>query len=199
MKCGLQILLLSFSITCVHLPAAAEEQIVLRGAIEKQNGPVFVLKTHYGAQAKFTLGVSSQLVAVEPGSFEIIKPGTMLRAVESASGSRGLLELQVLSQAVQEAVQSRSGGLLWSDSSNIGIVSDVSSSADGYRISIKDGSHERSILAPTRTPVVMFDHGKTADVNVGTAVVAADGKKTPEGLVEIDLLIYGRDGAVPNL
>jgi hypothetical protein len=193
MKAAIRIAMLALTTAGINFPAAAEK-IAMQGAIEKLEGPVFVIRTRYGAPAKFTLGPSPHLIAVEKSSRERIKPGTIVEIVRNPNARNSIVELQIFSETSHELMKD-----VLDNRKDAGLVRDVTPSGDQYRLSLGDGAADKQIVVPIETPIVAFVPGEAGDVKVGSAVVGADGKKIQDGLVQIDLLVYGRDGAVPKL
>lgn len=171
----------------------AGQGIVLRGVIERLDGPIFVMKTRYNAPSKFILSPSPHVIAAERLSIEGIKPGAIVRVVRRP-GTNSIAELHVFSEMSQRLAQD-----ILDPGETVGVERDLTSSSDGYRISINGSAGEEQILVPGQTSVIAYVPGEVGELKAGAAVIAADGKKMPDGLVEIDLIVYGRDGAVPKL
>lgn len=193
-RLALQVALFALTMCCGSSAIAAEQAIVLRGVIEKLDGPVVSIKTQYGAPAKFMLGPSPHVIAAEKLPKEAIKPGAIVHIVRSPTGTKPIVEVQVFSENSDQLLRD-----ILDPGSASGLVRELTASNDGYRISTIQGAEEKQVIVPTETPVVAYVSAEAEGMKVGAAVLAANGKKMPDGLVQMGLLVYGRDGAVPNL
>jgi hypothetical protein len=83
----------SFSI-CTALPAMTQETVRIRGAVERIDGPVYVVKNRDGAEVKLTLTDNPLFVAIVPSKMADIKPGMFV-------GSAGMMQPDGTQKAIE--------------------------------------------------------------------------------------------------
>ena len=76
---------LSLAVVCAALPASAQETVRVRGTIERIEGPVYVVKTRDGSEARLTVTDNPLYVVIVPATMADIKPGMYV-------GSAGMME-----------------------------------------------------------------------------------------------------------
>jgi uncharacterized protein GlcG (DUF336 family) len=77
---------LSLVLTCIALPASAQETVRIRGTIESVDGPVYVVKNRDGAEVKLTVTDNPLFVAIVKSTMADIKPGMFV-------GSTGMISI----------------------------------------------------------------------------------------------------------
>jgi hypothetical protein len=182
--------LLIFAPVLVVSLARAQEPIRVRGTIERIEGPLFVLKTRYGAEVKLTLAENPECVAVVKSTVADIKPGMLVGTTGKLQpdGSRSVAELHVFSDVK---------GII--GEGNSAIVEQVRANGEEHEITTKENDLEKKIIISTKLPVTTFVEGARTELKLGVAVFVGDAKKQPEGLLQASHIVYGRDGLTPPL
>jgi hypothetical protein len=170
--------------------ARAQEPIQIRGTVERIEGPLFVLKTRYGAEVKLTLADNAECVAVVKSTIADLKSGMFVGTMGKLQpdGSRSVVELHVFSDVKRMIGEG-----------NTAIVEQVRTSGEGYEVTTKEKGLEKKIVISTSLPVTTFVEGARTELKPGVAVFVGDAKKQPEGLLQASHIVYGRDGLTPPL
>ena len=80
-----------------------------------------------------------------------------------------------------------------------GSVEQLAAVADGHTLTIKTKQGEKKLLISNSTAVIAFMPGDMSELKPGTALAVVDAKRVPEGLLQANIIIYGRDGIAPPL
>ena len=79
---------------CTALPALAQDTVRIRGAVERIDGPVYVVKNRDGAEVKLTLTDNPLFVAIVPSKMADVKPGMFV-------GSAGTMQYDGTQKAIE--------------------------------------------------------------------------------------------------
>ena len=194
-------LLASLALAVFGVTAFAQEAIWVRGTVERMEQSKLFLKTKYGAPVRLVAGDSPQLIAAVKSSIAEIRPGMFVRAFEKprSPDNRQIAELQIFPDFMQRADSlyhldqpSRNGVAT-------GSVEQITAAADGQTLTVKDKQGEKKLLISDSTAVIAFVPGDMSELKPGTALSVVDAKRLPEGLLQANIIIYGRDGIAPPL
>lgn len=84
----------SFICIGMVLPASAQETVRIRGAVERVDGPVYVVKNRDGAEPKLTLTDNPLFVVIVPSTMADIKQGMFV-------GSAGMMQPDGVQKAIE--------------------------------------------------------------------------------------------------
>lgn len=194
-------LLASIGLAVIGATAFAQEAIWVRGTVDRIEQSKLFLKTKYGAPVRLVAGDSPQLIAAVKSSAAEIKPGMFVRAVEKRNSPeiRQIVELHIFPDFMQRAEslyhldQAPKSGVA------SGSVERVTAVAEGNTLTIKDKQGEKKLLISDSTAIIAFVPGDMSELKPGTAMSVVDAKRLPEGLLQANIIIYGRDGIAPPL
>lgn len=193
---------LSLALTCIALPASAQETVRIRGTIESVEGPTFVIKNRDGAEIKLTLADNPKIVATVPAVMADIKPGLFIGSAGTMQpdGTQKATEVHIFPEAMRGAGE---GHYDWdlqpqNKMTNANIEQSVTG-VDGQMLSVKYKGGEKKLLVTPQTIVVRFVGGDSGDLKPGTKVFVPGGKKQADGTVQSPVIIYGKDGLTPPM
>jgi hypothetical protein len=191
---------LSFAVICAALPASAQETVRVRGTIERIEGPVYVVKTRDGSEAKLTVTDNPLYVVIVPATMADIKPGMYV-------GSAGMMEADGTQKAIEvhifpESMRGTGDGhydwdLMPKSKMTNGNVEQAVTGVDGPVLSVKYKDGEKKLVVTSQTVVVTYQTGKKEEIQPGTRIFVAAAKKQPDGTLQTPRITYGRNGAGP--
>ena len=190
----------SFALACFALPASAQDTVRVRGTIERIDGPVFVVKTRDGSEAKLTVTDNPLFVAIVPSTMADIKQGMFV-------GSAGMMQADGVQKAIEvhifpESMRGTGKGhydwdLLPKSKMTNANVEQAVTGVDGQTLSVKYKDGEKKLLVTPETVVVTYEMGKKEEVQPGTKIFVSAAKKQPDGTVQTPRITYGRNGQGP--
>jgi hypothetical protein len=192
----------SFAMTCIALPASAQETVRIRGTIEKVDGPVYVVKNRDGAELKLTVSDPGLYVAIVKSTMADIKPGMFVGAtgVTQPDGSQKAIEVHIFPESMRGTGE---GHYDWdlkpgTKMTNANIEQTVAG-VDGPVLSVKYKDGEKKVLVTPETAVVTYVVGDKNDLKPGTKIFVGAGKKQADGTVQTPRVTYGKDGLTPPM
>lgn len=190
----------SFICIGMVLPASAQENVRIRGTVERIDGPVYVVKNRDGAELKLTLTDNPLFVVIVPSTMADIKQGMFV-------GSAGMMQPDGVQKAIEvhifpESMRGTGEGhydwdLLPRSKMTNANVEQAVTSVDGKTLSVKYKDGEKKLLVTPETVVVTYEMGKKEEVQPGTRIFVAAAKKQPDGTVQAPRITYGRNGQAP--
>ena len=90
-------------VVALAAPAAAQESVRVRGAIERVEGDLYVIKTRAGAEVKVKLPDNVMVVALTKASLADIKQGSYVgvAGMPQPDGSQKALEVHIFPEAMR--------------------------------------------------------------------------------------------------
>lgn len=192
----------SFICIGMVLPASAQETVRIRGAVERIDGPVYVVKNRDGAELKLTLTDNPLFVAIVPSTMADIKQGMFV-------GSAGMMQPDGVQKAIEVHIFPESmrgtgeGHYDWdlkpkSKMTNANVEQTVAG-VDGQMLSVKYKGGEKKILVTPDTAIVTYATGDKSDLKPGTKIFIAAAKKQSDGTLQTPRITYGKDGLTPPM
>jgi hypothetical protein len=192
----------SFALICMALPASAQENVRIRGIIERVEGPVYVVKSRDGAELKLTVTDNPLFVAIVKSTMADIKPGMFVGStgVSQPDGSQKAIEVHIFPESMRGTGE---GHYDWdlkpqTKMTNANVEQTVAG-VDGPILSVKYKDGEKKLLVTPETAVVTYVAGNKDDLKPGTRIFVAAAKKQPDGTVQTPRITYGKDGLVPPM
>ena len=192
----------SFALICMALPASAQENVRIRGTIERVEGPVYVVKNRDGAELKLTVTDNPLFVAIVKSTMADIKPGIFVGStgVSQPDGSQKAIEVHIFPESMRGTGE---GHYDWdlkpqTKMTNANVEQTVAG-VDGPILSVKYKDGEKKLLVTPETAVVTYVAGNKDDLKPGTRIFVAAAKKQPDGTVQTPRITYGKDGLVPPM
>ena len=194
-------LLALLGLLVVGVTAFAQEPIWVRGTVQRIEQPNLFIKTKFGAPVRLVAGDSPQLIAAGKSSIAEIRPGMFVRAVDKPHSpeTRQVAVLHVFPDFMQRADSLYHLDQASKNGVTTGSVEQMTAAADGHTLTIKDKQGEKKLLISASTAVIAFVPGDMSELKPGTALAVIDAKRLPEGLLQANIIIYGRDGIAPPL
>jgi hypothetical protein len=191
---------LSFALTCMAVPASAQETVRIRGTIERIEGPVFVVKNRDGAELKLTVTDNPLFVAIAPSTMADIKPGMFVGSagMMQPDGTQKAIEVHIFPESMRGTGE---GHYDWDLKPNTKMtnanVEQTVAGVDGQILSVKYKDGEKKLLVTPETVVVTYVPGNRDELKPGTKIFVAAAKKQPDGSLQTPRITYGRNGAGP--
>jgi hypothetical protein len=193
---------LSFASICIALPASAQENVRIRGTIERIEGPVYVVKNRDGAELKLTMTDNPLFVAIVKSTMADIKPGMFVGStgMSQPDGSQKAIEVHIFPESMRGTGE---GHYDWdlkpqTKMTNANVEQTVAG-VDGQMLSVKYKDGEKKLLVTPETAVVTYVTGNKDDLKPGTKIFIAAAKKQPDGTVQTPRITYGKDGLMPPM
>src|SRR5690349_21500916 len=136
------------------VPAAAQNTVRVRGAIERVEGDLYVIKTRAGAEEKVKLPDNVMVVALTKASLADIKQGSYVgvAGMPQADGSQKALEVHIFPEAMRGVGEGhRPWDLQPSSTMTNGAVDQSSASTDGQVLTLKYKDGEKKIVVTPET------------------------------------------------
>jgi hypothetical protein len=190
----------SFALICMVLPASAQENVRIRGTIERIEGPVYVVKNRDGAELKLTMTDNPLFVAIAPSAMADIKPGMFIGSagMMQPDGTQKAIEVHIFPESMRGTGEGHYDWDLKPQSKMTnGNVEQSVAAVDGPVLSVKYKDGEKKLLVTPETVVVTYVPGNKDELKPGTKIFVAAAKKQPDGTLQTPRITYGRNGAGP--
>jgi hypothetical protein len=190
----------SFALICMALPASAQENVRIRGTIERVEGPVYVVKNRDGAELKLTVTDNPLFVAIAPSAMADIKPGMFIGSagMMQPDGTQKAIEVHIFPESMRGTGEGHYDWDLKPQSKMTnGNVEQSVAAVDGPVLSVKYKDGEKKLLVTPETVVVTYVPGNKDELKPGTKIFVAAAKKQPDGTLQTPRITYGRNGAGP--
>src|SRR6185369_6504677 len=187
-------------VVALAAPAAAQESVRVRGAIERVEGDLYVIKTRAGAEVKVKLPDNVMVVALTKATLADIKQGSYVgvSGMPQPDGSQKALEVHIFPEAMRGAGEGhRPWDLQPSSTMTNGAVEQTSASADGQVLMLKYKDGEKKIIVSPSTPIVIYVSGDKGELKPGTPIFISAATKQPDGTLTTPRVNVGRGVAPP--
>jgi hypothetical protein len=191
-----------FVMTCLALPASAQEKLRIRGTIESVDGQFYIVKNRDGAEVKLTVIDPHLYVAIVKSSMADIKPGQFVGAtgMTQPDGSQKAIEVHIFPESMRGTGE---GHYDWDLKPNTKMtnanVEQTVAGVDGPVLSVKYKDGEKKILVTPETQVVTYVMGDKADLKPGIKIFVGAAKKGADGIWTTPRVTYGKDGLTPPM
>jgi hypothetical protein len=183
------------------LPAPAQQDTVrVRGTIERIEGPVFVVKTRDGSDAKLTVTDNPLFVAIVPAKMSDIKPGMFVGSagMMQEDGTQKAIEVHIFPEAMRGTGEGHyDWDLLPKSKMTNGNVEQAVTGVDGPVLSVKYRDGEKKLVVSPQTVVVTYEMGRREEIQPGTRIFVGAAKKQADGTLQTPRITYGRNGEGP--
>jgi hypothetical protein len=191
---------LSFILLCFAVPASAQETVRIRGTVERIEGPVYVVKNRDGSEVKLTVTDNPLYVVIVPATMADIKPGMFVGSagMMDADGTQKAIEVHIFPESMRGTGEGHyDWDLMPKSKMTNGNVEQAVTGVDGPVLSVKYKDGEKKLMVTPQTVVVTYAMGDKAEIQPGTKIFVAAGKKQADGTVQTPRITYGRNGAGP--
>jgi hypothetical protein len=182
--------------------ANAQDTVRVRGAIDRVEGPIYVVKSRDGAELKVSLADNGIVVAIVKASLSDIKPGLFVGStgMPQPDGSQKAIEVHIFPEAMRGTGEGHYPWDLQADSmmTNANVEESVTD-VDGQTLTLKYKSGEKKIVVTPQTAIVTYSPGDRNDLKPGTKIFIAAAKKQADGTLQAARINYGKDGLTPPM
>ena len=191
-----------FVMTCLALPASAQETLRIRGTVESVDGSVYVIKNRDGAEVKLTVTDPQLYVAIVKAAMADIKPGQFVGAtgVTQPDGSQKAIEVHIFPESMRGTGE---GHYDWDLRPNTKMtnanVEQTVGGVDGPVLTVKYKDGEKKVFVTPETQVVTYVIGDKADLKPGIKIFVGAAKKGADGTWQTPRVTYGKDGLTPPM
>jgi hypothetical protein len=198
---AIAIVLAALAVLGATIPASAQDTVRVRGAIERLEGPLFVVKTRDGSEVTLAVTETPLFVAIVKATVADIKPGQFVGStgMTQPDGSQKAIEVHIFPESMRGTGE---GHYDWdlkplSKMTNASVEQTVKG-VDGQELSVKYKGGEKKLLVTPDTVVVAYVMGSREDIQPGVRVIVA-AKKQPDGTLLTPRITYGKDGLTPPM
>ena len=187
-------------VLAVAVPAIAQDSVRVRGAIERVEGDLYVIKTRAGAEVKVKLPDNVMVVALTKASLADIKQGSYVgvAGMPQPDGSQKALEVHIFPEAMRGTGDGHRGwDLQPSSTMTNGAVEQTAASSEGQTLTLKYKDGEKKILVGTDTPIVTYAPGDKSELKAGAPIFISAATKLPDGTLTTPRVNVGRGVAPP--
>jgi hypothetical protein len=182
--------------------ANAQDTVRVRGAIDRVEGPIYVVKSRDGAELKVSLADNGIVVAIVKASLSDVKPGLFVGStgMPQPDGSQKAIEVHIFPEAMRGTGEGHYPWDLQADSTmtNANVEESVTG-VDGQTLTLKYKSGEKKIVVTPQTAIVTYSPGDRNDLKPGTKIFIAAAKKQADGTLQAARINYGKDGLTPPM
>ena len=180
--------------------AQAQDQVRVRGTIDRVEGGLYVVKARNGGEHRVRLADNVMVVSLTKASLADIKPGSYVgvSGMPQPDGSQKALEVHIFPEAMRGAGEGHRGwDLQPSSTMTNGAVDQTSATADGQVLTLKYKDGEKKIIVTPQTPIVLYVPGDKSELKPGAPIFISAAKKQPDGTLETPRVNVGRGVAPP--
>jgi Domain of unknown function (DUF5666) len=179
--------------------AAAQQNVRVRGTIERVDGPAFVLKAGEAGDVTVTLAEKAGVFGVTKGSLADIKPGAYIGvgAMPQADGSLRAIQVTIFAESQRGTGE---GHRPW-DRPNATMtnatVETTVAAVDGPTVTVKYRDGQQKIVVPPDATIRAYVASDRSELKPGAAIIVMNAVRKPDGTIEATRINVGRDGVVP--
>jgi len=184
------------------VPAAAQDTVRVRGAIERVEGDLYVIKTRAGAEVKVKLPDNVMVVALTKASLADIKQGSFVGAtgMPQPDGSQKAIEVHIFQEAMRGTGEGHYPWDLRADSTMTNAnVEQSDTSVDGQTLTLKYKNGEKKVIVTPETVVVTYNPSDKSELKPGAKIFIGAAKKQADGTLLAPRINYGKDGLTPPM
>jgi hypothetical protein len=173
----------------------------VRGAIERVDGDMLIVKSRSGEDVKLHMASDMSVVGIVKASLSDVKVGSFVGAttVPGPDGEPKAVEVHIFPESMRGTGEgSRPYDLKPNSSMTNATVAENVLANDGHTLMVKYKGGEKKVEVSPDTPVVSFVSGEKSELKAGAQVVAFM-KQLPDGSFETSRVNVGRDGLTPPM
>ena len=130
-----------------------------------------------------------------------IRPGLYIgvAALPQANGTLHALEVHIFDETMRGTAEGhRPWDLLPESTMTNAVVEAIVASVDGHSVMLRYKNGQKQILIPTGTTIVTYVPGSIAELKLGAIVFLPAATNQPDGMLEAQRVMVGRDVAPPQ-
>lgn len=181
-------------------PALAQNTVRIRGAVERVEGDVYVVKARSGDEHKVKLDDKAVIVALTKASLADIKQNSYVgvSGMPQPDGSQKALEVHIFPDAMRGSGEGhRPWDLQPSSTMTNGAVEQTAASADGQVLLLKYKDGDKKIIVTPGTPIVIYTAGDRSELKAGVPVFISAATRHADGTLSTARINVGRGVAPP--
>jgi len=181
--------------------ASAQEPVRIRGSIESLSEGVYAIRTRDAKLVKLRLARTASVAASIKSTLSDIRPGVYIgvAALPQADGTLSALEVHIFDETMRGTAEGhRAWDLLPQSTMTNAVVQEIATSVDGHSVMLRYKNGQQQILIPTGTTIVTYLPGSIAELKPGAIVFVPVAIKQPDGTLETQRVMVGRDVAPPQ-
>jgi hypothetical protein len=174
----------------------------VRGAIERVEGPTFVIKARDGTELKVALADNALIVAIVKASLSDIKPGSFVgvTGMPQPDGTQRAVEVHIFPESMRGTGEGHYPWDLQPQSTMTNAnVEQVVTGVDGQTLTVKYKDGEKKIIVPPGIPIVTYMPGDKSELKPGVKIFIAAARKQSDMTLLAPRINYGRDGLTPPM
>lgn len=197
-------LLIASTAIAFAVPAVAQqENMRVRGTVEKVEGATLMVKSRTGDDLKIAVtGEKPVYTALVEAELADIKPGSYI-GVTSLPQPDGTLKAVAIHFFPEAARGAAEGHRAWDQQPQSMMTNATVETAvtgiDGQVITVKYKDGDKKVLVPPQTAIVRMVPVDAADVKAGTKVIIFAATKGSDGGWATQRVTYGKDGLTPPM
>jgi hypothetical protein len=189
----------ALALLLIEPKASAQERI--RGTIESLSEGVYSIRTRDAKLVKLRLARTASVAASIKSTLSDIRPGVYIgvAALPQADGTLSALAVHIFDETMRGTVEGhRAWDLLPQSTMTNAVVQEISTAVDGHSVMLRYKNGQQQISIPTGTTIVTYLPGSIAELKPGAIVFVPVAIKQPDGTLETQRVMVGRDVAPPQ-
>jgi hypothetical protein len=195
----------SLGLIFLATPTLAQENVRLRGTLERIDGQTFIVKTRDGQEAKVNVTDKPLFVAIVKSTVADIKPGMFVGStgMPQADGTQHAIEVHIFPESMRGTGEGHYDWDLKPQSkmtnANVQSVDPTVGGLEGQTLTVKYKDGEKKLMITPETAVVTYVMGDRSDLKPGTRVFVGAAQKQADGTLLTPRITYGKDGLIPPM
>jgi hypothetical protein len=147
------------------------------------------------------LAPTASVAASIKSTLSDIRPGLYIgvAALPQANGTLHALEVHIFDETMRGTAEGhRPWDLLPESTMTNAVVEAIVASVDGHSVMLRYKNGQKQILIPTGTTIVTYVPGSIAELKLGAIVFIPAATNQPDGTLEAQRVMVGRDVAPPQ-
>jgi hypothetical protein len=195
----------SLGLIFLATPTLAQENVRLRGTLERVDGQTFIVKTRDGQEAKVNVTDKPLFVAIVKSTVADIKPGMFVGStgMPQADGTQHAIEVHIFPESMRGTGEGHYDWDLKPQSkmtnASVQSVDPTIGGLEGQTLTVKYKDGEKKLMITPETAVVTYVIGDRSDLKPGTRVFVGAAQKQADGTLLTPRITYGKDGLIPPM
>jgi hypothetical protein len=192
---------LAVALVAATASAQQPEMVRVRGAIEKIDGSLMIVKARDGATLTIKLADNVRVLGIVKISIADIKPGAYVgvSALPNPGGGLKALHVHQFLEAMRGVAEGHRGWDLGPQMTMTNAtVAEVAAVSGGQVLHLKYKDGEQKVLVGPDTPIVTYVPGDKSELKPGAQVIIFGAQKHPDGTLSAAAVSVGR-GITPPM
>jgi hypothetical protein len=183
--------------------ALAQQNIRVRGTIERVDGPTFVVRSGEAGEMKVSLAEKAGIFGVVKGTLADIKPGAFIGvgAVPQPDGSQRAIQVTIFAESQRGTGEGHRPWDRPNTTMTNATVETTVGAVDGHTVTVKyrmgERTGEQKIIIPPDATIRAYVVGNASELKAGANIAIMNATRKPDGTIEATRINVGRDGMAP--